>query len=140
MGEGHADLRIAMIGWLGGRVRSAVLTALPAAPSGFAGKDAPVAPSTTRWSQLSVSFMTFPGNDDAVLYHRDILNSADRQDSGISGLMIAVNSSTPNIPRLEIVKVLPSRSGAVVFYFSRVVQDPSLLLRAGIATWYRQNV
>src|SRR5690606_18327735 len=64
-------------------------------------KAAPVAPSTTRWSQLKVTFMIFPGTMAPFLTTgvSSIPPMAIMQASG--GLMMAVNSSIPNMPRFD---------------------------------------
>ena len=69
-----------------------------------------MAPSTRRWSADSVSFITCristaPSTATGV-------GPADEtaRMAASPGLMIALNSSTPNMPRFETVNVLPVRS------------------------------
>ena len=46
-------------------------------------KAAPVAPSTTRWSQLNVTFIIFPGTTCAVFNNRHLRNSPNCQNASI---------------------------------------------------------
>src|SRR5690606_10802777 len=77
---------------------------------------APVAPSTTRWSQPNVSFITFPGTT-APSFTTGICCIAPTDKIAPSGeLIIDVYSSIPNIPRLDTVNVEPSHSDGCNFF------------------------
>src|SRR5690606_29408 len=69
----------------------------------------------TRWSQPKVNFITLPGTT-APFFTTGICWIAPTDKIAPSGeLIIDVNSSIPNIPKLETVKVDPSQSAGVNF-------------------------
>src|SRR5690606_12773298 len=79
-------------------------------PLNVCKKAEPTAPSTTRWSQDRVTFMILPIFISPFLTITVSLIPPTAKIQASGGLIIAVNSSIPNIPKLETVKVLPSQS------------------------------
>ena len=68
---------------------------------------APAAPSTTRWSQDMVTFMRSRITTCLSTTTAWELAAPMARIATFGGLMIAVNSSIPQAPRLEIVNVDP---------------------------------
>src|ERR1035437_5869567 len=92
---------------------------------------AAVAPENTRWSTDSVMRMTLPGTmrPSSTTGTSLIAPTARIADSG--GLMIATNSSTPNIPRFEMEKVAPLKSPSA----GRPDRARSMTCRDSIEIW-----
>src|SRR6185436_451853 len=77
---------------------------------------AAVAPSTTRWSELSVTFMRRPARISSSTTTGTLRTAPTARIALSGGLMMAVNSVTSNIPRLEMVKVEPMNSSGFSFF------------------------
>src|SRR5664280_1177880 len=71
---------------------------------------AAIAPSTTRWSLDSVSVQTLPGTTAPARTTGSSRMDPTARIAASGGLMMAVNCSMPNIPRLLTVKVPPRNS------------------------------
>ena len=78
---------------------------------------APVAPSITRWSQLIVTFIIFIDLNSPSLTTTVGFAVPTAKIAASGGLMIAVNSLMPNIPKFEIEKVAPVYSSGWSFLF-----------------------
>src|SRR5882762_8129738 len=87
-------------------------------------KRAPVAPSITRWSQDIVTVMIVA---ETIFPSRATARSSPAPTARIAlcgGLMMAVNSLIPNMPRLEMEKAPPSYScGFSFFALARSASD-----------------